>query len=156
MDNLRLRRRALGMTQAQLGKIVGVSQSLICVFEQEGQGMTMEKLLLIAECLRTSVDYLLERTDVAEPYPPGGGGNLRALRQGRHLTQFGLQMHTGIDQSKVSKYERGEALPTAQNAAILADFFHTSTDFILDRTPVRAPHPRSQGEAEATRLPNGE
>ena len=67
--------------------------------------------------------------------------NLRILRKKRRISQVGLQMATGIDQSLISKYERGERLPTAQMLVLLADFFRVSTDFLLDRTDVEEPYP---------------
>lgn len=142
MGNLRSLRKKLGWTQEELERRTGVSQAMLSAFENGGGGLTMRRILALASCLETSVDYLLERTDVEAAYPAGRqAGNLRNLRERAHLTQFGLEMRTRIDQSKLSKYERGEALPTAQNAAILADFFRVSTDFLLDRTDVETPYP---------------
>ena len=62
------------------------------------------------------------------------GKNLRKLRKEKGLTQISLQMQTGIDQALISKYETGEKLPTTDNLIVLADFFHTNIDYILDRT----------------------
>ena len=53
------------------------------------------------------------------------------------MTQLSLQMKTGIDQALLSKYENGERLPSVENLVILAEFFHTNLDFLLDRTDVR-------------------
>ncbi len=52
-----------------------------------------------------------------------------------------LHIATGIDQSLLSKYERGERLPSVSDLMILADFFHTSLDFLMDRTDEEAPYP---------------
>ena len=62
------------------------------------------------------------------------GKNLRKLRKEKGLTQIGLQMQTGIDQALLSKYETGEKLPTTDNLIVLADFFNTNIDYIMDRT----------------------
>ncbi len=62
------------------------------------------------------------------------GKNLRKLRKEKGLTQIGLQMQTGIDQALLSKYETGEKLPTTDNLIVLADFFNTNIDYILDRS----------------------
>ena len=63
--------------------------------------------------------------------------NMRGIRRERGLTQLALQMKTGIDQSLLSKYETGERLPTTENLMILADFYKTNMDFLLDRTADR-------------------
>lgn len=62
------------------------------------------------------------------------GKNLHKLRKEKGLTQISLQMQTGIDQALISKYETGEKLPTTDNLIVLADFFNTNIDYILDRT----------------------
>ena len=67
--------------------------------------------------------------------------NLRKIRKKRRLSQIKLQIETGIDQSLISRYERGERQPTAQILMLLADYFRVSTDYLLDRTDVEAPYP---------------
>ena len=70
--------------------------------------------------------------------------NLLRLREKRRLTQVALHIATGIDQSLLSKYERGERLPSVSDLMILADFFHTSLDFLMDRTDEEAPYPPAE------------
>ena len=60
--------------------------------------------------------------------------NLKLLRQKRKLTQIALQMHTGIDQALLSKFEAGKRLPTTEALLILSDFYDVSIDYILKRT----------------------
>ena len=67
--------------------------------------------------------------------------NIKKIRILKEYTQLKVQMKTGIRQSTLSKYERGEMLPTVENLLILADFYGTGTDFLLDRTDVQAPYP---------------
>mgnify|MGYP002560485530 FL=1 len=67
--------------------------------------------------------------------------NLLRLRQKKHMTQVALHIVTGIDQSLLSKYERGERLPSVSDLTILADYFHTSLDYLMDRTDQAAPYP---------------
>jgi len=51
-------------------------------------------------------------------------------------------MKTGIDQSTLSKYELGVKMPTCDNLMILAKFFNTSLDFLMDLTDVEEPYPK--------------
>lgn len=67
--------------------------------------------------------------------------NLLRLRQKKHMTQVALHIVTGIDQSLLSKYERGERLPSVSDLTILADYFHTSLDYLMDRTDQATPYP---------------
>ncbi len=64
----------------------------------------------------------------------GMGNNLRKIRKERGMTQIALQMQTGIEQALISKYESGERIPPTETLIILADFFNTNIDFLLDRT----------------------
>ena len=60
--------------------------------------------------------------------------NLKLLRKKKKLTQIALQMHTGIDQALLSKFESGKRLPTTDALLILSDFYDVSIDYILKRT----------------------
>jgi len=68
--------------------------------------------------------------------------NLKDLRLKQNITQLALQMRTGIDQALLSKYENGERVPTVENLIILADYFDTSLDYLMDRTSQTKPYPR--------------
>lgn len=64
---LRLRqlRRAREMTQAQLGKRVGLPRSSICKFEQGRQQPTLDKARDIAAIFNESVERVFEYIEVA-------------------------------------------------------------------------------------------
>lgn len=62
------------------------------------------------------------------------GENLKKIRKDRGMTQIALQMQMGIEQALISKYETGERIPPTETLIILADFFNTNIDFLLDRT----------------------
>lgn len=59
---------------------------------------------------------------------------IRDLREDRDLTQTQIAQYLGMSQTGYSKYETGENdIPTAILIK-LADFYHTSTDYLLGRT----------------------
>ena len=59
---------------------------------------------------------------------------LRDLREDRDLTQKDIAKMLGMSQTGYSKYETGENdIPTAILIK-LADFYKTSTDYLLGRT----------------------
>ena len=60
--------------------------------------------------------------------------NIKLIRVINDYTQLKVQMETGIPQSMISKYETGELMPTAENLMILAKFYNTSLDFLMDLT----------------------
>ncbi|MBR6620201.1 MAG: helix-turn-helix transcriptional regulator [Clostridia bacterium] len=70
--------------------------------------------------------------------------NIKLIRVINDYTQIKVQMETGIPQSIISKYETGELLPTTENLIILAKFYNTNTDFLLDLTDEKKPYPSKQ------------
>ncbi len=67
--------------------------------------------------------------------------NIKLIRVINDFTQLKVQIDTGISQSILSKYERGELLPTTENLLILANYYNTSLDFLMDLTDEKAPPP---------------
>lgn len=67
--------------------------------------------------------------------------NIKLIRVINDYTQLKVQMDTGISQSTLSKYESGDALPTTDNLLILARYYHTSVDFLMDLTDEKRPYP---------------
>lgn len=59
---------------------------------------------------------------------------LKELRKSRKLTQVSLQMHTGIEQALLSKFENEERIPPTETLLRLAEFYNVSIDYILCRT----------------------
>ena len=72
--------------------------------------------------------------------------NIKLIRVMKDYTQLKVQMDTGISQSTLSKYETGEALPTMDNLIILARYYKTSLDFLMDLTDERKPYPAKKEE----------
>lgn len=67
--------------------------------------------------------------------------NIKLIRVTNDYTQIKVQMETGISQSMLSKYETGELLPTVENLMILARFYNTSMDYLMDLTDEIKPYP---------------
>ncbi len=72
--------------------------------------------------------------------------NIKLIRVTKDYTQLKVQMDTGISQSTLSKYESGDVLPTAENLLILAAYYKTSVDFLMDLTDERKPYPPKRDE----------
>ena len=67
--------------------------------------------------------------------------NIKLIRVTKDYTQLKVQIDTGISQSTLSKYETGELLPTTENLMILAKYYKTSLDFLMDLTDEVRPYP---------------
>jgi len=65
---------------------------------------------------------------------------LRDLREDKDLSQKELAQILGMSQTGYSKYETGENDIPTQILMKLADFYHTSVDYILGRTNQTKPY----------------
>lgn len=66
---------------------------------------------------------------------------LRDLREDRDLRQQDIADYLHISQTVYSRYERGAQTIPIAHLLQLADFYGTSTDYILGRTNVLRPYP---------------
>jgi len=57
-------------TQKQLAERLSISRSAYSAYENGANAPSIEVLLRLAEIYHTSVDYILERTNTKDPYPP--------------------------------------------------------------------------------------
>ena len=64
---------------------------------------------------------------------------LRDLREDNNLTQTQVANLLHIKQTVYSRYERGVQDIPVRHLLVLADYYHTSTDFLLGRTNNPAP-----------------
>lgn len=67
---------------------------------------------------------------------------LRDLREDMDMTQKQISELLGIQQTVYSRYERGAQNIPIEHLIRLADFYGTSTDYILGRTLVKNPYPK--------------
>jgi len=69
---------------------------------------------------------------------------LRDLREDKDLYQKDIAQLLGISQTVYSRYERGFQTIPVPHLLKLADFYGTSTDYILGRTNDPAPYNRKR------------
>ncbi len=67
---------------------------------------------------------------------------LRELRENNDLYQKDLAKLLNVSQQYYSEYEIGNRTITLDLLMILADFYNTSTDYILGRTNDKEPYPK--------------
>ena len=68
-ENIRSLRIDGGYTQRQIAEVLGVSQNTYSQYEIGVVNYSVEALEKLADFYCVSVDYLLGRTSVKEPYP---------------------------------------------------------------------------------------
>lgn len=68
---------------------------------------------------------------------------LKEIREDKDLTQKQIAEFLKMDQSNYSKYELEKINIPLDTIIKLADFYETSTDYLLYRTDNRNPYPKS-------------
>lgn len=68
-ENIRSLRIDNGRTQKQIAQYLGVSQNTYSQYEIGVLNYPVDVLMKLADLYNVSVDYLLGRTNVKEPYP---------------------------------------------------------------------------------------
>ena len=59
--------------------------------------------------------------------------NLKQLRERRQISRRVLSELCGLSKNMISRYERGERVPSLLDAAVLADFFEVTLDDLWGR-----------------------
>ncbi len=62
-------REANSLTQANVAAILNIRQNTYSQYENEQRQIPIESLILLAKFYHVSTDYILNLTDVEEPYP---------------------------------------------------------------------------------------
>lgn len=71
-----------------------------------------------------------------------GHMRLRDLREDQDLTQKEVAEILGTSFQYYQKYESGVRPIPVDRLEVLADFYQTSTDYLLGRTAIREPYPK--------------
>lgn len=69
---------------------------------------------------------------------------LRDLREDSDMNQTQFAKILGMSQTGYSKYETGENDIPTEILIKIADYYNTSTDYLLERTDQRKPYPISK------------
>lgn len=64
---------------------------------------------------------------------------LRSLREEQDITRKELARRTGVSQSSINMYERGEREPGFETLEIFADYFNVDMDYLLGKSDNRRP-----------------
>lgn len=67
---------------------------------------------------------------------------LKDLREDHDLTQEKLGQAIDVPQRTYSYYENGKRMIPPEVLSRLADFYHTSVDYLLGRTDQKDPYPK--------------
>ena len=69
LERLRSLREDKDISQAEMAKLLNVSQRAYSRYENSEREIPLASLCILADFHQTSVDYLLGRTNIKKPYP---------------------------------------------------------------------------------------
>lgn len=139
-------RNEADLTQKEFALKFNMSDARYNQYETGKRAPDYETLQMFADYFNVSVDYLLGRTDIRNPYnsknaahPEGENldkfrKRLKEERLKKKLTQVQLAEILDIDRTSISKYENGKQLPELYVLNSIADFFGVSLDYITGRS----------------------
>ena len=73
---------------------------------------------------------------------------LRKMRLQKDMNQKSVALYIPISEDSVSAYERGIRQPSLDTLSKIADLYQTSTDYLLGRTDIEVPYPKTLQEME--------
>ena len=134
MERLKILRKEKGYTQTQLAKMLKTSQANLSGWERGEWEPDNDNLKKMALIFGVTVDYLIEANDNrTEKTSKTFFSTLKALRKEKEITQTELADRLFIDQTTVSKWELGKAIPDQKMLLRLAELFNVSVDYLLGR-----------------------
>lgn len=68
--NIRGLREDRDLKQREIAEMLGVSQNTYSQYETGVIALTDQVLIKLADFYNVSIDYLMDRTSIKEPYPP--------------------------------------------------------------------------------------
>ncbi|QNL44261.1 helix-turn-helix transcriptional regulator [Oscillibacter hominis] len=74
---------------------------------------------------------------------------IRDLREDGDYAQKEIAAYLGIDQRTYSNYEIGKRVMPIEHLDALADFYHTSIDYLVGRTDIEKPYPKGKSHESA-------
>lgn len=143
-NNLKWCREKLGMTQAQLGNILGVSRKTVSGWETANDPIPLEKLMEFCEKYNYSLDYAVGLSKKNYPSKLQNrisksaiSRNLKETRKELGLSQEKFASSCGLSQTTYSHYETGYNLISTTNLYCICKVYNISMDYMASRTDIK-------------------
>lgn len=129
MNRIQLLRKETGLTQAELGKLVGVSDASINKYEKGNMIPKIDKIEKMADIFHVSIDYLTGKSDsrtgvnnqwdeLARKMNVGVEKSLSPLARDKDIARKALL----LDFDKLNESGRKEALKQVKNLSKISDY----------------------------------
>lgn len=135
---LRSAREAIGLRQSDLAKIVGCGAQHISDMERGRRGCSADMLVILAQVLRVSTDYLLIGASLPAAVTDGAidwrkfGSRLKTVRIERKMTQKELLTEMSYSRNQhISELEQGDLHCSITCLSELIQLLGTNADYLL-------------------------
>ena len=147
MNRLKSLRKEKKLSQAEIAKIINMSQTGYSQYERSTRKISLETVKDLANYYNISVDYLLELTDIKDKYTKSKIVNnslirLKEIREDRDLLQEDIAKILNMSRKGYSHYESFYSEIPLNKLIKLAKFYNVSVDYLLYITDERLPHKR--------------
>ena len=138
-DRLKQIRERLGIKQVDIANMLNVSKACYCQYEQQKDIMPLKHLILVANYLNVSLDFLFDFTDINQYNINNNielkkvGFRLKELRKTNNLTQAKLAENLNIAKSMIGAYEHGDFLISTHALYTLCKTYKISADYLLGK-----------------------
>ncbi len=138
--NLRKLREKAGLSQAELGNLVGLKQTTISQYESGAREPNLDLTQKIADVLDVSLDELVRPLplQVESNEKEDLGQTIANLRKQNNLTQAELGAKLGVIKQTISSWENGVSSPSNETLANIASIFDVSVDYLLGLEDARS------------------
>lgn len=142
-ETLKSYRKLKKITQAELGKKVGVSSQVVSNWERGyTTGMSADMINKIADALGVDAAYLL---GVSKSYDGSNDWNdyfyndefqmrIRSIMKSKSITIDELKEKSGIPKQRIDSYIYSNAQPIAEDLIRISNVLGTSIDYLLDNS----------------------
>ena len=124
---LRERRKALGLTQAQLAKLVGVTSMTVSFWESGENKPSFQKATVLSQVFHCCVDDIDRGLSSLEP------GTIKWWRKKIGLTASQLASRAGVSADLVNDWEHDRLAPHPDHLRLLAEAFGCRPEEIVIR-----------------------
>lgn len=147
-----LRERA-GLTQNILAKKLGISRSLVCLWEQGYANISLKQLIKVAHIYQVPLDYILGIIDNIDPEIKYKyikeinltyiGQKIKEIRKSENLTQERFSEKLDTKRSSISYYEIGRMMMSSADLKQICEIFGVSADYIIGNTLINIKRPKN-------------
>ena len=139
-SNIRKLRKEFNVSQPQLAKEIGYSDSIVSLWERGYRIPCANAIIILSRYFQVSTDYvlmvsddnsMLHRSDDFYVDLSVFNKRLKELRTQKNLSQFQLAKKTNLTKTSINHWENGKCPPNANAVVALARYFGVTTDYLL-------------------------